>query len=41
VDHILVSRGAKIEDADIVSTDQPMVSDHFPVVARVLFPLKP
>lgn len=39
VDHIFVSRGARIEEADIVSTDQPMVSDHFPVTARVLFPL--
>lgn len=39
VDHILVSRGAKIEEAEIVSGDQPMVSDHFPVTARVLFPL--
>src|SRR6478609_4437397 len=37
VDHILVSRGAKIEFADIVSGDQPMVSDHFPVIARVKF----
>jgi endonuclease/exonuclease/phosphatase family metal-dependent hydrolase len=39
VDHIFVSRGARIERSDIVSTDQPMVSDHFPVTARVLFPL--
>ncbi len=39
VDHILVSRGARIAEADIVSGDQPMVSDHFPVTARVLFPL--
>ncbi|MES2923034.1 MAG: endonuclease/exonuclease/phosphatase family protein [Verrucomicrobiota bacterium] len=39
VDHIFVSRGARIEQADIVSMDQPMVSDHFPVTARVLFPL--
>lgn len=38
VDHIMVSRGAKIEQSEIVSTDQPMVSDHFPVTARVLFP---
>lgn len=38
VDHILVSRGAKIESADILSTDKPMVSDHFPVTARVIFP---
>ncbi len=39
VDHILVSRGTRVEDAEIVSRDQPMVSDHFPVTARVLFPL--
>ncbi|MES2658691.1 MAG: endonuclease/exonuclease/phosphatase family protein [Verrucomicrobiota bacterium] len=39
VDHILVSRGAKIEAAEIISTDKPAVSDHFPVTARVLFPL--
>lgn len=40
VDHILVSRGAKIEEAAIVSQDKPEVSDHFPVSARVLFPAK-
>ncbi|MGL5020062.1 MAG: endonuclease/exonuclease/phosphatase family protein [Luteolibacter sp.] len=40
VDHILVSRGAKIAEAAIVSEDQPVVSDHFPVVARVRFPLE-
>ncbi|MEO8614507.1 MAG: endonuclease/exonuclease/phosphatase family protein [Luteolibacter sp.] len=38
VDHILVSKGAKIEDAEILSGDQPMVSDHFPVMSRVVFP---
>lgn len=38
VDHILVSRGAKIAQAEIVSEDKPMVSDHFPVTAQVLFP---
>jgi endonuclease/exonuclease/phosphatase family metal-dependent hydrolase len=38
IDHILVSRGAKIEEAGIVTGDQPMISDHFPVTARVLFP---
>lgn len=40
VDHILVSRGANIEDAAIISQDKPEVSDHFPVSARVLFPAK-
>lgn len=39
VDHILVSRGAGIEAAEIISGDKPMVSDHFPVTARVKFPL--
>ena len=39
VDHIFVSRGSKIEKAEIVSRDQPVVSDHFPVMARVVFPL--
>jgi endonuclease/exonuclease/phosphatase family metal-dependent hydrolase len=39
VDHILVSRGAKIESAEIISDDEPMVSDHFPVTSRVIFPL--
>ena len=38
VDHVLVSRGAGIETAEIVSGDKPMVSDHFPVTARVKFP---
>jgi endonuclease/exonuclease/phosphatase family metal-dependent hydrolase len=39
VDHILVSPGAKIESGEIISDDEPMVSDHFPVTSRVLFPL--
>ena len=39
VDHILVSRGAEIEAAEIISQDQPEISDHFPVISRVLFPL--
>ena len=37
VDHILVSKGAKILSATIRDQDQPMVSDHFPVTARVVF----
>jgi endonuclease/exonuclease/phosphatase family metal-dependent hydrolase len=37
VDHILVSRGAKVEAAEIIAQDQPAVSDHFPVISRVLF----
>lgn len=38
VDHILVSRGTKAEAAEIISQDQPMVSDHFPVSAKVILP---
>jgi endonuclease/exonuclease/phosphatase family metal-dependent hydrolase len=38
VDHILVSPGAKVIDAAIRDRDEPMVSDHFPVTARVRFP---
>lgn len=37
VDHIFVSGGAEISDADIRDGDDPMVSDHFPVTARVRF----
>lgn len=38
VDHILVSRGAKVLSAEIVSQDKPEVSDHYPVASRVVFP---
>jgi endonuclease/exonuclease/phosphatase family metal-dependent hydrolase len=37
VDHILVSKGAAILAAAIRDHDKPMVSDHFPVTARVVF----
>lgn len=40
VDHIFVSKEAEIREAGILSQEKPMVSDHFPVVARVVFPLK-
>lgn len=40
VDHIFVSKGAKIIESAIISEDQPVVSDHFPVTARILFPLE-
>jgi endonuclease/exonuclease/phosphatase family metal-dependent hydrolase len=40
VDHILVSPGARVEQAAIVTGDAPMISDHFPVTARIVFPLK-
>ncbi len=40
VDHIFVSRDAAIEEAEILAGDKPMVSDHFPVMARVVFPSK-
>lgn len=38
VDHILVSGGAEVVAAGIRDRDEPMVSDHFPVTARVRFP---
>ncbi len=38
VDHILVSKGAEILAAEIRDRDRPLVSDHFPVTARVVFP---
>lgn len=38
VDHILVSEGAKVLAAAIRDRDFPMVSDHFPVTARIDFP---
>lgn len=37
VDHILVSDGAEVLSAGIRDQDDPMVSDHFPVTARVRF----
>ena len=37
VDHILVSGGAEVLAAGIRDRDEPMVSDHFPVTARVKF----
>jgi endonuclease/exonuclease/phosphatase family metal-dependent hydrolase len=38
VDHILVSKGAKVVAATIVADREPFASDHFPVSARVIFP---
>lgn len=38
VDHILVSRNARVVEAMILAEDKPLVSDHFPVAARVIFP---
>jgi len=38
VDHIMVSEGAEVVSAEIRDHDKPMVSDHFPVTARVVFP---
>lgn len=38
VDHILLSSGAEVLAAGIRDQDKPMVSDHFPVTARVVFP---
>ncbi|MCB1133802.1 MAG: endonuclease/exonuclease/phosphatase family protein, partial [Verrucomicrobiae bacterium] len=37
VDHILVSGGAEVVSAGIRDRDEPMISDHFPVTARVRF----
>ncbi len=39
VDHILVQPGTRILMADIVADPEPLPSDHFPVVARIEFPL--
>ena len=38
VDYIMVSEGAEILSAEIRDHDVPMISDHFPVTARVVFP---
>lgn len=38
VDHIWVSRPARLISARIVDEDRPAISDHFPVTARVVFP---
>lgn len=38
VDHILVTKGAKILEAEVVMDALPFSSDHFPVMARVIFP---
>jgi endonuclease/exonuclease/phosphatase family metal-dependent hydrolase len=38
VDHIFVSKGADVISAKIRDRDAPMVSDHFPTTARVIFP---
>jgi endonuclease/exonuclease/phosphatase family metal-dependent hydrolase len=38
VDHILVPKNAMIEASAIVTGEEPLPSDHFPVMARVLIP---
>ena len=38
VDHIFASQPVKVLTADIRVQDIPMISDHFPVTARVVFP---
>jgi endonuclease/exonuclease/phosphatase family metal-dependent hydrolase len=38
VDYIMASEGAEVLSAEIRDHDEPMVSDHFPVTARVVFP---
>jgi endonuclease/exonuclease/phosphatase family metal-dependent hydrolase len=37
VDHIFVSKQAKVLEAKIVKSGEPYLSDHFPVKARVVF----
>jgi len=38
VDHILVSKGARVMESEVVMDALPFSSDHFPVMARVIFP---
>lgn len=38
VDHILVSKGARVMEAEVVMDALPFSSDHYPVSARVIFP---
>ncbi|WAC20026.1 endonuclease/exonuclease/phosphatase family protein [Luteolibacter sp. SL250] len=38
VDHIFVSKGAQVTEAGAVLEPPPYSSDHFPVIARVVFP---
>ena len=38
VDHIFVSKGARVMAADVVMDALPFSSDHFPVTSRVIFP---
>lgn len=38
VDHILASEGVRVLAAAVRDHDEPMVSDHFPVTARIVFP---
>ncbi len=37
IDHILVTQGAEVLSAEIRNSDDPVVSDHFPVTAKVAF----
>jgi endonuclease/exonuclease/phosphatase family metal-dependent hydrolase len=37
VDHIFVSKQAKVMESKIVKSGEPYLSDHFPVKARVKF----
>jgi endonuclease/exonuclease/phosphatase family metal-dependent hydrolase len=38
IDHILVTPEAKVLSATIRDQDEPLISDHYPVTARVVFP---
>jgi endonuclease/exonuclease/phosphatase family metal-dependent hydrolase len=37
VDHIFVSKQAKVLEAKVIKSGEPYLSDHFPVKARVKF----
>ena len=38
VDHILISQGGEVLEAAVLRGEEPYLSDHFPVKARVMFP---
>ncbi len=40
IDYILTSPGARLEGAEIVTSDNPPVSDHYPVTAEIVFAAK-
>jgi endonuclease/exonuclease/phosphatase family metal-dependent hydrolase len=38
IDHVLVSPGTRVLSAAVMPNREPMVSDHHPVSARLVFP---